>query len=141
MLAITAQAGQVIISCSYDETGLAWVDLFDNPVLGWVLDDSSVTTLSKPTPTIFEAPVIVGLMTPAPTDTTPILSPQWVHFAHGIIYVPDLWRGNVADFLTWMATNNGAQRKVRANFTDPTLTNVMYEWGKRNEALFNETPF
>ena len=143
MLAIAAQTGQVLISCNYDATGLEWVDLFDNPVLGWVVDETTLASLpiDGPVPPFGEVPIIVGALPPAPAATTPILSPQWAHFSNGRIYVPNLWRGTIADFLTWIATNNGANRKVRGNFSDPNLVNVMYEWKAHNAELFNETPF
>jgi hypothetical protein len=57
------------------------------------------------------------------------------------VYVPDLWRGTIPDFFTWLATNNGAQRKVRANFKDSRLQYALQLWSTQNPALFNKTPF
>lgn len=142
MLAISALPGQVIISCNYDPTAKEWVDLFDNPVLGWLVDETQLNpNLGQPVPPIGEAPVIVGTMPAGAVDTTPIFSPQWAHVVSNRIYVPDIWRGEIADFITWIATNNGAKRKVRGNFSDHNLSNIMYEWSKRNPELFRDEPF
>jgi hypothetical protein len=52
------------------------------------------------------APVIIGaLPTPAP-DTGPVSAPQGGALA--------AWRGSFAEFLDWLATNNGASRRLES---------------------------
>ena len=41
------------------------------------------------------------------TGSLPPLSPgmpQWAHIHDDSVYVPDMWRGTVMDFFTWLAT-------------------------------------
>jgi hypothetical protein len=131
MLAIPGDAAQIIVSCNYDPTGLEWVDLFDNPALGWLVDEDTSEAV----------PVVVGTAPPPAADTGAVLSPTWAHFADESLYVPDVWRGQLIDFFTWLATNNGAQRKVRANFRSGRLKTAMEQWGQQNPSLFNPAPF
>ena len=140
MLAIPGDARHIIISCNY---GTDWVDLFDNPVLGWLVDETAVTSLKvgDPVPPMNEFPVITGTMPPAAPANGAIISPQWVHQVDDDVYVPDAWRGSVVEFFTWLATNNGAQRKVRGNFRTSRLKGAMDVWSANNQALFNPTPF
>ena len=87
------------------------------------------------------APVIVGTAPPPAPDTGGIQSPKWAHFADESLYVPDVWRGQLIDFFTFLATNNGAQRKVRANFRSGRLKGAMDQWSTLNPTLFNPAPF
>ena len=41
MFAINGYPQDIIVSCNYDQTGLEWVDLFDNPPLGWLVDEAT----------------------------------------------------------------------------------------------------
>lgn len=120
----------LIISMDYSPDALAWVDLYDNRCLGWNVDDA--------TPPGHEAiPVIVGqLPTDRSKDTLPVLSPQWVENTEDAIIVPDLWRGSVFDFFTWLATNNGANRKLRAKFVlNNPNAGTWSNWAARNSNL------
>jgi len=132
MLVLPSDSQQLLLSCNYDETGLAWVDIFDNPLLGWIADETGAAEV---------APVVVGLLPPASVDTSPVLSPRWAHCVVPSVYVPDLWRGDLNSFFTWLATNNGAQRLVRGNFRNPNVANAMMFWASNNIALFNPEPF
>jgi hypothetical protein len=141
MLAIPGDSTQTIISCNYDPTGLAAVDLFDNPVMGWLIDETQSARSAVAVPPIVEMPIITGTMPPAAEATGAILSPQWAHVVADSVYVPDAWRGRLSDFFTWIATNNGAQRKVRGNFRNSSLNYALATWAASNPALFNAEPF
>ncbi len=144
MLVIPSVAQDYIISCNYDGTGLEWVDLFDNPVLGWIVDETKigvgVIALAKPAPPIAEVPILVGSLPPGAPDTAPVLSPQWAHVSEGV-FVPDMWRGALPDFFTWIATNNGANRLLRGNFVNARLQLAMRRWSERFPDQFNPAPF
>jgi hypothetical protein len=104
-MAVPPQSGEGLITVNYDGTGLEWVDLWDNTVLCWVIDANAKEQAAEPR--------ILGTFPPAAPETSPIISPSWASVAvSGIVYVPDTWRGRLEDFFTWLATNNGAQRKV-----------------------------
>jgi hypothetical protein len=52
------------------------------------------------------------------------------------VLVPDLWRGNVADFLTWLATNNGATRPLGKRLgVSLGLFNGFDAWASANPTL------
>jgi hypothetical protein len=119
-IVIPSTADDYVLSFEYDPTGLAWARLYDNVCLGWLADDADP---SNP------APVIIGSMpTPAPA-TGAILSPQWAHVsAGGGVAVPNLWRGNGHDFLTWLATNNGARRQLAGRFMAGGFAGIFSSW-------------
>jgi hypothetical protein len=97
-----------IITLNYDGSGLGWVDLWDNAIIAWVIDANDVS--------VGPSPRILGTFPPAPPDTSPVLTPSWAAITRaGNVFVADTWRGTFYDFLTWLATNNGAQRKVIGN--------------------------
>ena len=112
----------LLFSVEYDATGLALATIYDNPLLGWAVDD---TTPANP------MPVIVGILpTPAPA-TGPILSPQWAKYYEGFIFVPNLWRGAITDFFTWLATNNGATRKLSGRLVTRDGLNAWQAWSQQ----------
>jgi hypothetical protein len=117
--AITAHAETLLLSLNYDPSGLAWVELYDNPILGWVIDETGA---------VEPLPAIIGALPPAAPDTAPILSPQWAHLAGPGLYVPDMWRGALDDFFAWLAGNNGATRQLRGFFVDGKLANAWRGW-------------
>jgi|KBSMisStaDraftv2_1062788.scaffolds.fasta_scaffold98089_2 hypothetical protein len=124
---VAAGPGSVMVSIEYDGTGKAWARLYDNPILGWTIDE---TGASEPVPSV------MGSLPLIPADTAPILSPQWVIFIDPAIFVPDLWRGSFPDFLTWLATNNGATRPLSARFAvSPSLLNGFNEWAQAHPEL------
>ena len=125
MLTIPGNPGEMIISCNYyDADGSPVVDLFDNPVLGWAFDEGEAPT-----------PVITGTLPPTGEG------PQWAHFADDGVYVPDMWRGKLVEFFTWLATKTGTERKVRANFQSTRLKSAMDVWSANNQTMFNPAPF
>jgi len=109
-------AAGVLIAIEYDASGLQWARLYDNRVNGWRVDDAGL---------IEPAPVIIGaLPTPAP-DTAPVSSPQWGALA--------AWRGSFADFLDWLATNNGASRRLESRLgISAAAANTFLDWSRRN---------
>ncbi len=131
MFAINGYPQDIIVSCNYDQTGLEWVDLFDNPPLGWLVDEATGLT----------TPVVTGTLPPKAPATGAILSPQWVHVHIDNVYVPDMWRGGGMNFFTWMASNNGAVRKVRGNFMSSSLASALNTWAQQNPGMFNPEPF
>jgi hypothetical protein len=117
----------LVVSIEYPADGLAWARLYDNAVHGWLIDD--VTGLIK-------QPSIIGSLPTAAPDTSPILSPQWVEYIAPTIFVPDLWRGSFAEWLTWLATNNGAKRPLEGRFRIATdLYNGWQAWAQANPSL------
>lgn len=130
MLTLPGHPGDTIISCNYyDAAGSPVVDLFDNPILGWLVDETTAVV----------SPLLVGSLPPKASGST---SPQWASLAADDIYVPDTWRGTASDFFTWLATNAGAGgRKVRGNFRDSGLSYAMQSWAQQNPTLFNPAPF
>jgi hypothetical protein len=130
---IVAARGDVVISMDYGPTALDWVDLYDNRCVGWNVDDGL--------PVAHEAvPVIVGqLPTDRSSETAPVISPQWAESTQGGVIVPDMWRGSLYDFFTWLATNNGAARRLRAKFTlSEADMSAWANWAARNPSLVRE---
>jgi hypothetical protein len=41
----------------------------------------------------------------------------------------------IGQLLTWLATNNGAHRKIIAQFTVPPLSNAYNVWARANPSL------
>jgi hypothetical protein len=90
-------------------------------LVAWVFD------LANPL-TVGAVPVGVAPMTPAPPETAPIVSPRWaVVYPAGdaIVFTEnEVWHGIFADFLLWLATNNGASRMLQADLGSPVLFNI-----------------
>jgi hypothetical protein len=121
-------SGGVLISVEYDSTGLGWCRIYDNQVLGWIVDE---TGAGEP------QPQIIGQLPPmlAP-DTAPVISPQWAVFTSPAVMIPDLWRGSFSDFLDLLATNNGAWRPIGKRLGHSvTLFNEFDVWARRNPDL------
>jgi hypothetical protein len=126
MAAVPSMANEAVISVNYDPTGLVWADMFDNHVVAWIVDEVE--------PQSFEpAPRILGSLPPAPPDTAPVLSPQWgLVLSQGMVYVPDQVRLPVHQFFDWLATNNGARRKLRGLFSQQFLGTTWIDWAAAN---------
>src|SRR5215203_3066159 len=90
---VPAAQNQLLIILKYDATGMEWVDLFDNVLVGWVVDDSGSQS-SGPAPQSFEpAPRAIGSLPPLAPDTAPVISPQWAVMMPEVVFVPNLYRG------------------------------------------------
>jgi hypothetical protein len=131
MSVVAGYPQDIVISCNYDATGLAWVDLFDNPPVSWIIDETSGQG----------RPVVAGSLPPPPPATAPVLSPTWAHLHTDSLYVPDMWRGGMMNFFTWLASNNGATRLVRGNFMSINLASAMETWRQQNPGMWNPQPF
>lgn len=132
MQVVPAGPGSVLVSIEYPADGLAWARLYDNQLIGWCVDETGAAE---------SLPSIVGQLPTAPPDTGAILSPQWVQFTDPTIFVPDLWRGSLHDFFTWLATNNGATRPLAARFgISSNLVNGFDAWAKTYPALVYVEP-
>ena len=105
-------SGALLVSVEYDATGLALATVYDNPLLGWAVDDTGV---AQP------APVIIGTLPLPAADTSPILSPQWAKYYEGFIFVPNLWRGAIYDFLTLLATTTARPASSAARSSPATV--------------------
>jgi len=131
--AVPPVTGSLLVSCVYDATGLAYCMMFDNAVLAWVIDVGGG---------VAPQPVILGSMAPAPPQTAPVISPAWVvreGGPSGLFFVPDIARGTPQQMFTALATNNGAARKLYANFADPALVEAFKQWGSAHPDLYLET--
>lgn len=130
--AIPSTTDEMLVSCTYDSTGLAYVNLIDNHLIGWVVD----TTMPPESP---PAPAVVGGLPAAAPDTDPVISPQWVVVVRsldGATLVPGTWRGTFFEFLTWIATNNGASRRVGGSLLrHQLLTGAFSSWAAVNPDL------
>jgi hypothetical protein len=127
MLTLPGLPGDLVISCNYyDSAGSPVVDLFDNPVLGWRVDEADGPA----------SPVTVGTLPPKSTGAT---SPQWAHAMADGVFVPDVWRGSIMEFFTWLALDG--ERKVRGNFRDTRLKYALTTWAMQNPTLFNSASF
>jgi hypothetical protein len=105
---VPADSGTIIVSIEYSENGLDWARLYDNECIAWAVDGSSMPMPPRPS--------IIGTLPLLAPDTSPILSPQWVKFIGSAVMVPNVWRGLPVDFFEWLATNNGASRRLDARF-------------------------
>jgi hypothetical protein len=131
-VAIPAVGEIIILNVEYASDGLSWARVWDNHCLGWLVDTAAVDQPpeasigdmitdplaggSGPPPQVTGAhrpfPLILGSLAAAAPETAPVISPQWAKFADPIIFVPDIARLTLGDFLTWLATNNGARRPI-----------------------------
>ena len=134
---VPAAQNQLLISLNYDATGLEWVDLFDNALIGWAVDENEPQTF-EPAPRAIGslAPMApqggmrsVGARTGAQQQS--IQSPQWaIVMQGGIVFVPDQYRGNVTEFFHWLA---GDSRKVGGQgLVYPGMKNAYDSWARLN---------
>jgi hypothetical protein len=117
----------VLISCIYGPDPMAYVMLFDNSVLAWLVDDAGAAP---------PVPVIIGTQ-PALTgpDTAPVFSPAWAVRDGSTVFIPDIARGSANEFFNFVATNNGAKRPVYTKFSDFDLATAWNEWRRVNPEL------
>lgn len=137
----------VIISVEYAADGLAWARLYDNQVLGWYVDteppitapEGSTTPLLGGPPTapgVPPTPVILGHLLALPPATAAVVSPQWANYVEPNVFVPDIWRGTIHEFFTWLATNNGAHRPLGSRLlSEVSLQHAFSNWAAGNPEL------
>ena len=127
-LAVSPESLGGLLVMTYDATGLATVHVDGWPLLGWNMD---ATNPINPQPVTIGNP-LAG----TPPNTGAIKSPEWAYVvSEDAVYVPDTWRGTLAEFFTWLATNNGANRKVSTWFTFPRVANAWNIWARENPDL------
>jgi hypothetical protein len=132
MQTVTASPSSICVTCVYDTTGLKWVMLYDNPVLAWIVDESGFAPAK---------PVIIGTMPPPPAPTTPVHSPVWAVRQGWEFFVPDIARGSPLEFFSFMSSNNGAMRKIYANFSERSLIADFKAWSESHPSLvMHEAP-
>jgi hypothetical protein len=132
MQVVAAGPGSVIISIDYAANGTDWARLFDSSLIGWCVDETGAAE---------SLPAIIGQLPPVAADTGAVMSPQWAQFTDPAVFVPDVWRGNFPDFLTWLATNNGATRPLDARFgVSHSLLNGWSAWAAANPSLVYKPP-
>ena len=119
-----ATPAPVIVSVSYSGDAVTWAKLFDNQALGWLVDESGGTA---------PVPLMIGTLPPAAESD--IASPQWGEFVDPYIAIPDQARMEFSEFLTWLATNNGASRKLGSGLLSPALANHYQQWAALNPDL------
>jgi hypothetical protein len=144
-LAIPAVGEIIVLSMEYAADGVSWVRLWDNHALGWLVDETLVEpppadTRKQPVVTGQHAPfpLILGSLAVPPPDTTPIISPQWGKYTHSpsVVFIPDIARMELRDFLTWLATNNGARRPIGSMLAlSVPLRNGYGTWAAANPSL------
>jgi hypothetical protein len=136
-MAVIQGTADLLISCDYNDAaggatpGADWCILHDNPVLAWTIDETGAT---PPTP------IILGSMPLVVTAPDPIVSPHWAVRDQSTLYVPDVMRGNANDFFNFIAFNNGATRKLYANFADVNMATAWREWSTVNPASALQDP-
>src|SRR6266436_7651670 len=114
-----------VITATYDATGLIWVKLWDNTLEGWVINDADPA---------HPQPIILQPLPPAAPDVPPIQTPRWVHQDEGGIIAPDISRGTLAQALTWLCIDQGANRRIACYFLHPQLRREWNEWAGVNPA-------
>jgi hypothetical protein len=128
---VPSAQNQLLLTLNYDPTGLAWVDLFDNALVGWAVDEVEPQTFEP-------APRAIGSLAPEAPDTGSTVSPHWALAMPNVdvVFVPDLYRGGLSEFLTWLATNGGASRKVGGQgLVYPNLHNGYESWARMNPGM------
>lgn len=157
-LAIASPPGVIIVSVEYDPTGLVWCKLYDNEVLGWLVDETTALTPMwegvtapspyAPPPSVTgqhqPLPIIIGSLAEKAPTTLPILSPQWCLFREpSAVFVPDLTRLTLHEFFTALATNNGANRKLQRRFALSDALHIGFgSWAASNPGMvfLGDTP-
>jgi hypothetical protein len=133
MAVLPPTPGSVLMTMRYAANGLDWCALIDNLTLGWVVADTG-----QPKPPV---PVVIGLLPPAAPKTDPVASPQWA-VRQGLLYFlqDNIARGGSAELFSFISTNNGAQRKLYADFADTALRQEFIAWGQANPTLYLTAP-
>lgn len=147
MAVIPPTAGEIVLTFLYGADSV--VDMYDNHVLGWYFNDTSSTDdPSAPWPCIVSPLQPPGTMTYKPPGSgggeggsggMDILSPVWVAiFREKAVAAHGVWTGSPVSVFDFIATNNGAQRKLRGNFVFPLVVTAWAQWKSRNPGMFVE---
>jgi hypothetical protein len=137
--AVPPTTGSLLITCVYNANeedgigpGLAWCHLFDNPVYAWMVDPAGSPIY----------PVILGTLPDwTPPDTGDVKSPRWAVRETREIFIPDEARGDMHWFLNYIAFNNGATRKLYADFSDLNFVQAWRTWASGNpDHALTESP-
>src|SRR5436305_14845245 len=89
LAAVRSCHAELLIDLQYDPGG-EWVELVDSPVIGWVVDAANVNL--APSPRIYGPLPEIWATYEVETRT---------------VFVPDVFRGSVAELCNWLATNDG----------------------------------
>ena len=132
------ETAATLLRLDYDATGRASVTILGGPVVSWLVDPTTPTA----------APIPIGLAPPPtpPPNTGAIQSPPWAlsygalisqhgHLVAVVATPDDSFIGTLPDFFTWLATNNGATRKLSARLGLPTMVNIWNLWARDNPDL------
>jgi hypothetical protein len=86
-------------------------------------------------------PVVIGSLPDTAPNTDPVVSPQWA-VRQGLTYFlqDNMARGGSAELFSFLATNNGARRKLYADFADTALRQEFIAWGQANPVLYLTDP-
>jgi hypothetical protein len=113
-MVVPSQPGELLLSMYYPEVDQ--VLIFDNHVLGWVVD-SAEPQGAEPIPRI------IGALPPAAEG------PQWASvMANGTVFVPDLYRGSATDFFSWLAALGDGYRLNGDGLTVGFLATAWRGW-------------
>jgi len=135
----------VVVAIRYDQTGLATADLADYQAVGWRIDDYAagwgfnpltnrwVYVICPPGRTQPQPQLIGDAPFPTP-NTGQVVSPPWARVQSGLCSAPE-FRGSLADFFTFVATNNGAHRLLSGNFLHSNIDNTWKQWSQQNGDL------
>jgi len=123
--AISAQPDDLILSFGYgtDSTGQDYVQIWDNHVLGWIVDATFP-------PSVEAVPIIIGSLPPAPTQGMDV--PQWAAYRSNQIIVPNSFRGSPSEFMTLLTAGG---RQALGTFVDSGLRNLWTQWAQANPQL------
>jgi hypothetical protein len=121
--AIPATQDTLIITCDYSDH----IQLYDNHVLGWVVDTTS-PLVDLPVP-------ILAAGLPEVSDN----GPQWGTYRSNQVIVPNpMWRGTLEEFLDRL-TQKGME--VTATFVDPGLNSAWETWATNHpDEVFTPDP-
>ena len=128
LMGCTSEAIALLLRMTY--TGLDHVIINSGPVVAWTFDMSDPENM-------IAIPVAITRLPPAPPDTAPVISPRWAISypqSGGMVWTVDyVFAGSFPDFLTWLATNNGAKRTLEADLATPSLANMWNDWQQSHQ--------
>jgi len=127
----STSAGAVLLAITYDATGLVSAAIVSTPLVAWVYDNAN--------PAAGATPVGASPMPPMPPSTGAVISPQCaIAWSNDAVWTLDgvfVFVGTFPDFLTWLATNNGANRTLSARLATTPLVNAWNQWRRINPTL------